>query len=214
MVAVKLAPPRLPRVLTPARLRPPRDESKYAGLHLSGGSGDFAADHVEIGTSRLEGVDLARARLANLVVTDCLIERGDLANLAASRCALTRVEVRGSRMTGVHIVDAALVDVTMTEAKLDLAVFRYSKMRRVEFRDCNLTRADFASADIGGARFVGCDLAGAQFSAARAVGAVFEKCLMDGIGGVDSLRGATIIGTEVASLARVFAAALGIEFSE
>ena len=114
-------------------------------------------------------------------------------------------------MTGAQLIDCALNDVAFHEVKLDLAAMRFAKLRRVEFHDCNMAGADLTGADIGGASFVGCDLSGAQFSQVKAVGARFENCWLEGIGGVASLRGASIRSDDLVSLSKVFALALGIE---
>lgn len=206
--------PRIPSVLdridgADARLEV---EGRYQNVHLSGA--DFSrvvAAQVEIVTTRLERVDLAGAQLPAVLIRDVAVDRGDWSNVAAYQCHLSRVTFQGVRMTGAQIVDSGLADVEFDGAKLDLAVFRSSRLRRVEFRGCNLARADFANADIGGATFIDCDLAGAQFSHAKADGARFSHCQLDGIGGVTSLRGASMSNDDLVLLTRVFATALGIE---
>jgi uncharacterized protein YjbI with pentapeptide repeats len=52
---------------------------------------------------------------------------------------------------------------------------------------------------------------GAQFSQVKAEGTEFVDCLLDGIGGVTSLRGASIRDADLVSLQQVFAKELGIE---
>jgi uncharacterized protein YjbI with pentapeptide repeats len=187
-------------------------EARFGNLHVVGADLAHAdAGQVEVAAARLERVDLVGAQLPGLVVRDVLVERGDLSNLTIYRAHVTRAELHGVRMTGVQIIDSVLSDVLFDEAKLDLAAFRASRLRRVVFRGCNLVKADFANADIGGATFVDCDLAGSQFSQATAAGARFQRCRLDGIGGVPSLRGASMSSDEVFVLAHVFARALGIE---
>ena len=206
--------PRIPAVLDQvsgsiARLRA---DGRYQNVHVLGA--DFSrvvAAQVEVVATRLERVDLAGAQLAGVVVRDVAVDRGDWSNVVAYQAHLTRSTLHGVRLTGAQIVDSGLSDVVFEDAKLDLAVFRSSRLRRVEFRGCNLARADFANANIGGATFVDCDLAGAQFSQAKASGARFSHCQLDGIGGVTSLRGASMSNDDLVLLTRVFAKALGIE---
>ena len=208
------AKPRIPSVLDQvdgavARIEA---EGRYQNAHVIGA--DFsrvAAAHVEVLAARLERVDLAGAQLSGVVVRDAVIDRGDWSNIVAYQAHLTRSMLHGVRLTGAQIIDSGLSDVVFEDAKLDLAVFRSSRMRRVEFRGCNLARADFANASIGGATFIDCDLAGAQFSQAKAEGARFSHCHLDGIGGVTSLRGASMSNDDLVLLTRVFAKALGIE---
>jgi uncharacterized protein YjbI with pentapeptide repeats len=208
------AKPRIPKVLDQisggvARVEP---EGRYQNLRVMGA--DFSqviVAHAEIVAARLERVDLAGAQLRGVVVRDVAIDRGDWSNVVAYQTRLTRSTLHGVRLTGAQIVDSGLSDVVFEDAKLDLAVFRSSRLRRVEFRGCNLARADFANATIGGATFTDCDLTGAQFSHAKAEGARFSHCQLDGIGGVTSLRGASMSNDDLVLLTRVFAKALGIE---
>ena len=208
------AKPRIPNVLDQigGALARIDAEGRYQNVHVTGA--DFsrvAAAHVEIVAARLERVDLAEAHLPGVVVRDVAIDRGDWSNVVAYQAHLTRSTLHGVRLTGAQIIDSGLSDVVFEDAKLDLAVFRSSRLRRVEFRGCNLARADFANASIGGATFIDCDLAGAQFSQAKAEGARFSHCQLDGIGGVTSLRGASMSNDDLVLLTRVFAKALGIE---
>jgi uncharacterized protein YjbI with pentapeptide repeats len=208
------AKPRIPKVLDQisggvARIEA---EGRYQNMHVVGA--DFSravVAHVEVVAARLERVDLAGARLPGAVVRDVAIDRGDWSNVVAYQAHLTRSTLHGVRLTGAQIVDSGLSDVAFEDSKLDLAVFRSSRLRRVEFRGCNLARADFANASLGGATFIDCDLAGAQFSQAKAEGARFSHCQLDGIGGVTSLRGASMTNDDLVLLTRVFAKALGIE---
>jgi uncharacterized protein YjbI with pentapeptide repeats len=212
--STSVAKPRIPKILDQisggvARIEA---EGRYENLHVVGA--DFSraiVAHVEIVAARLERVDLTGAQLPGVVVRDVTIDRGDWSNVIAYQAHLTRSTLRGVRLTGAQIVDSGLSDVVFEDAKLDLEVFRSSRMRRVEFRGCNLARADFANAAIGGATFIDCDLAGAQFSQVKAEGARFSHCQLDGIGGVTSLRGASMSNDDLVLLTRVFAKALGIE---
>ncbi len=203
--------PHAPRL--PARLETPvAGDERYQNVHAAAvalGRSDLTG--IEVVGSRLERLDLAFADASQAVLRDCVIDRGDAANVSARSAALTRVQFTGVRMTGAQLVDSSLVDVSFHDVKFDLAAFRFSKMRRVEFRDCNMTGADFTGADIRGATFLGCDLSGAQFSQATADGARFEKCWLEGVGGVAHLRGAAILSDDLVSLSKVFALALGID---
>lgn len=206
--------PKLPAKLDRVAARSARlgAEGRYAGVHIVGADlGGADAPHVDVAQVRLESVTLSFAQMTHATVRDCVIDRGDLANLATRAATLIRVEIRGARLTGVQIVDSVLGDVVFDEAKIDLGSFRFSRFRRVLFRGCNLQRADFTGADIRGVRFTDCDLAGAQFSQVKAAGASFANCLLDGVGGVASLAGASVRASDLLALSQVFATALGIE---
>ena len=178
----------------------------FEGIDLSGQSGDT----MEFVQCRFRRVTLANAVLEHTVLIDCDIENSDWANVRATKSSLHRVETSLARLTGVHWIDGALVDVSFRECRMDLAVWRFTSFKRVAFVDCNLARADFTHADLRGAQFSGCDLTGAQFAHSLAEGARFSRCELAGIGSVAQLRGAVISGHDLATLAVTFANALGI----
>jgi hypothetical protein len=113
-------------------------------------------------------------------------------------------------MTGLQCTAGAIQDADVTECRLDLSSFRFTKLRATVFKDCSLVGADFQNADLSGTQFIGCDLEGAQFSHARMEGARFEDCVLSGVGGVASFRGAIVRSDDLLSLSRVLATALGI----
>jgi uncharacterized protein YjbI with pentapeptide repeats len=73
-----------------------------------------------------------------------------------------------------------------------------------------LREADFAEARGNSVRFDGCDLTGAGFAGARFDASELRGCTLDGITGVDGLRGAALEWSEIVGLAGTFAAALGL----
>ena len=97
---------------------------------------------------------------------------------------------------------------------LDLAVFRGTSTSRVMFSGCRLTQADFADADLTGVTFEDCDLTGVQFSGAKMAGARLRNCVLAGVNGVESMRGAHVSSHDLAALAWSLAGALGITVTE
>ena len=187
------------------------DEATYRQLgfeeiDLSGQEGEA----VEFEQCRFRRATLAGARLDSAGLTDCRIEHCDWANLRTDKAAWVRVEAADSRFTGVHWVGGSLTDVSFTECRMDLATLRFATLRHVAFVRCNLVRADFTNADVRGVRFTDCDLSGAQFAQANTEGTIFSGCDLSGLGSVTDLRGATIAGTDLGTLAHTLAAALGI----
>jgi hypothetical protein len=63
----------------------------------------------------------------------------------------------------------------------------------VDLVDCRLQGADFVGADLTVATFRRCDLTRVELSQVKARGAVFVDCVWDGVRGVASLAGATIV---------------------
>lgn len=211
------AEPDLPPELTPAVL--PGDDLEDGCVLLGLGFADIdwsgrEAAGAEIDQCRLGAVSLSRARLRRTLIRDAALDRCDLANLQARDSSMTRVQVRGCRMTGWSWLAGSLRDVVFAHCRADLASFAASTFSDVAFRECKLEQADFGDADLRGAAFTECDLTGAQFSGARMTGARFTRCDLSGINGVTSLRGAVITGGDAIALASTLAAALGIVIEE
>ncbi|HEY6737375.1 MAG TPA: pentapeptide repeat-containing protein [Actinopolymorphaceae bacterium] len=207
--------PKIPRgVLAPATL-PDHDleeeaefgRLEFAGLDLSGRDAALVEfDACRFVDTRLGGTELDRSRCF-----DCRFESCDLANLSARSTALVRAALQNSRATGLRWTEGTLRDVVFDKCKLDLSAFHETKFERVRFEGCNLAQADFMDADLsGGVEFVDCDLSQARFSQARMNGAVLTHCVLDGIEGVTSLRGAVIDPMDLLSLSYTLAQALGI----
>ena len=173
-----------------------------------------SVESVEFEQCRFRGTDFSGTTLANSGFTDCLFESGNLANLRGERSSMRRVSLSILRMTGFHWIDGSLRDVTVSECRMDLAVFRFTEFYNVSFDGCNLTRADFQDANVSGVQFTNCDLTGAQFSHAKMAGTVFTNCVLEGIGGVTSLSGTTVVGGDLAALFHALAAEMGIKIGE
>jgi uncharacterized protein YjbI with pentapeptide repeats len=209
--------PRLPGALSPAAF-PLHDLSdgavllalEYAAADLAGR--DAAA--VEIDQCRFRSTALTGSELDRAVISDCVFESCDLANIRAKDCGLLRVAVSGSRMTGLSWAGGGVRETAFSNCRMDLVSFRFSTFKRAVFTDCRLTQADFTAADLRGARFERCDLSGAQFSQAQMTGTRFTGCTLDGINGVTSMRGAIVAGADALALSYSLASALGISIED
>src|SRR5688572_23070452 len=81
----------------PTKLRAAEVREKHlAGLELSGQD----ATSLQLIESRIENVDLSDAILRRASIRDVVIDGGNWANADVSEATLTRVEVRGLRLTG------------------------------------------------------------------------------------------------------------------
>jgi len=182
----------------------------FEDIDLSGGD----ADLVEFDQCRFRRAVLAAATLDQLRFVDCLVENCDWANVRMVRPTMIRLHLAAVRLTGAECVAGALRDVVFHQCRIDLAAFRFTSFKDVTFDGCNLTSSDFTGADLRGATFTRCDLSGAQFSNANCDGARFAGCELAGIGGVTSLKGATLAGHDLVALSHAFARALGITIDD
>ncbi len=210
-VAVDLSPAVLPRddLVEEALL----SELAFDDADLTGRE----ARLVEIAACRLISTRLAGSRLEKANITDSVFERCDLANVELSHGAMSRVEVVGSRLTGLVAPAVQLRHVSFRDCLVDLSSFRFATFSGVEFVDCRLRRADFVSADLRGAVFRRCDLGEVELSQAKARGAVFVDCSWDGIRGITSLSGASIATSspvDAVAFTHAMAQGLGITLAD
>lgn len=172
------------------------------------------AGAVEFVQCRFRKASLAGAHLAQVRLVDCEIDVSDLSNLRAEKGVLERVTLTGSRMTGLALHGGMLSDAVLTDCKIDLANWRFTRFDVVTFTDCNLRGADFTDADLRGASFTRCDLSGAQFHNATMTGTRFRGCELSGIGGLTSWQGAIVHPDDLLALSHALAGALGITVTE
>jgi uncharacterized protein YjbI with pentapeptide repeats len=93
---------------------------------------------------------------------------------------------------------------------LDLASLRMCKLSRSEFRECSLAEAGLYAADLESVLFDGCDLTAADLSGATFALCELHRCEMQGIRGIEALRGARIPLADLLPITPLLADALGI----
>jgi uncharacterized protein YjbI with pentapeptide repeats len=192
--------------------RPLEDEAVHPGLLLAEAecTGAVAAQ-VELKGFRLEDVDLGRATLDQLQMEDGSVLRCDLANLKSERLVVRRVEFSGCRLTGATLAEPRLADAVFSDCRMDLASFRFGRFTRVRFEGCRLTEADFQGVTASACTFVDCDLTRAQLSQGRFAGSAFRGCRLEGLRGLEALKGAAVASSDLLELAYAFASMLAID---
>jgi uncharacterized protein YjbI with pentapeptide repeats len=160
--------------------------------------------------SRFEGIDLGGAELPILSLVDCELARCELANVVARDASLKRVLFAGGRLTGMQLVAAGLADVSFGGCRADLVSLFEATLDRVVFEGCVLRDADFRGAVLREVSFVDCDLTAADFNRTRFEKCVFRETSLDGVVGIESLRGVSMPWVDVVANAGAFAAALGV----
>jgi uncharacterized protein YjbI with pentapeptide repeats len=185
----------------------PRLEDELAELAL--GPEELAAG-TSFSEARLVDVDLSAARLGGLRLADVVVERGNLANLVAPELSLRRVAVSGARLTGVQWPRGTIADAVFRDCRVDLATFAGSTFERVTFDGCLLAQADFREALLRSVRFDRCDLTEADFTGVRIDRCELRGCTLEGLAGLERLRGAAMPWADVVGNAGLLAAALGI----
>ena len=158
----------------------------------------------------LADVDLSGARLRGLRLADVTVERGNLANVAAPELSLRRVTVTGARLTGAQWTHGTIADAVFRDCRIDLATFAGTTFERVAFDGCRLSQADFRESLLRSVRFDHCDLTEADITGVRIDRCELRACTLDGLSGLERLRGAAMSWADVVGHAGQLAAALGI----
>jgi len=140
-------------------------------------------DVLAISERRIVGVERHDLDASRAVLTDCVIERCDLANAVLHRARINRVAFVDCRLVGADFSDEAwLEDVTFSGCTLDMATFDTATLTRVVFASCRLEGAAFGGSRLVRVAFPESDLARCDFMGAHAPG---------GPGSID-LRGASL----------------------
>jgi uncharacterized protein YjbI with pentapeptide repeats len=185
--------------------RAPRFDDEPAVVHEV-----VAARGLVIAESRLTDVDLNGAKLGGLRLADVIVERGNLANVVAPELSLQRVVVTGARLTGAQWTRGKLTDVMFRDCRIDLATFAGTTLERVAFSGCMLAQSDFREGLLRSVRFDRCDLTEADLTGLRIDRCELRACTLDGLAGVERLRGASMPWADVVGHAGLLADALGI----
>jgi uncharacterized protein YjbI with pentapeptide repeats len=160
--------------------------------------------------ARLRDVDLMGVHLRGLRLLDVAVERGNLANTAAPELVVRRAEIAGARMTGAQWSGGTITDAVFRDCRIDLATFAGTTFERVVFDGCLLAQADFRDALLRSVRFDGCDLTEADLAGVRIDRCELRGCTLDGLAGVERLRGAAMPWADIVGNAALLAEALGI----
>ena len=113
-------------------------------------------------------------------------------------------------MTGVQWTRGTINDVVFRDCRIDLATFAGTTFERVSFEGCMLAQAEFREALLRSVRFEHCDLTEADLTGLRIDRCELRACTLDGLAGVERLRGAAMPWADVVGHAGLLAAALGI----
>jgi uncharacterized protein YjbI with pentapeptide repeats len=205
-------PPRLPRSL---RAQPFRG-SIQDGEAFSDGE-IVAATCVDAHVAAVRSTELVfrdadftGSVLVDAVFHDTVFENARLANTTFRGGSLTRVTFDGGRLTGLQVAETEIRDCVWRGCGADMATFRHAKLARTTFQDCSLREADFMGVRGEWVRFHDSDLRGASFRHAQFANSEFRRCRMDGIEGIEGLRGTSMELEQLLTLAPAMAQALGV----
>ncbi len=169
------------------------------------------AGRVRLRESELRGVVLEPGNVPGLTLGDVIMHDCGLSNVDAREGRLARVEVHRSQLVGFGLSRGDIRDLRVVDSSLQLASFASATLRNVVFERVNLTEASFMHARLEAVAFVDCRLEGADFRHAKVAACVIRGASLDGVLGVESLRGLRMPWPDVLASAAALAAALGID---
>jgi uncharacterized protein YjbI with pentapeptide repeats len=183
--------------------------AKWEGVRVEG----TPAEVVAVGSAAffdcdLDGLSLAGERV-ELRLVDCTATALDLANAELPGLELTCSSIRDSRLVGAAL-GGTFRDVVLSGCVLDLASLRMCKLARCVFRECSLREVGLYAAELESVLFDGCDLTAADLSGATFAVSELQRCELQGIRGIEALRGTRIPLAELLAITPLLAEALGI----
>lgn len=168
------------------------------------------ARQIRIVESELRGVSLCGQDVPGAQLRDAVLHDCDLSNLDAREGSIRRVQVRGSRLVGFSLAGGEVRDLSVIDCTLRLSSFAFAKLRDVVFERVDLAEASFVEAQLDGVHFIDCELHGVDFRKAITKGCTIRGTSLDGVTGVESLKGITMPWVDVVASAATLASALGI----
>jgi uncharacterized protein YjbI with pentapeptide repeats len=155
-------------------------------------------------------VSITDGRLPRASLRDVWLRDVRLTGTTFAEGAWLDVTVIGSSIAGVQIFGAELRRVIFSACKLDSVNFRASKLTGVTFHDCVLRDVDFAGATLTQCSFPGSALTRVDLSKVTMDRTDLRGAELGLIIDTNSLRGAIISSGQLATVAPVLAATLGI----
>ena len=191
------------------------EELTISGALIDGdGLGAIVARRIDIKESELRGLTIAAAKMPGLQLSDVILRDCDLSNVRGRGGAMTRVEIQHSRFVGFDISEGRADDLRISNTSMTLVSFARAGLQSVVFDGVNLAEASFMDARMNSVAFVNCNLAGADFRGAKIKSCAIRGSSLDGVLGIESLRGLTMPWPDLLESAGALAAAVGIKVEE
>ena len=154
------------------------------------------------------------AKLEKLQLRDVRIIGGDCTAVNASDGGSLRVTFDDVRMTGFDASRSTYKEVCFKSCKIDMANFRFAKLKNIRFEDCNLTDCDFQSAQLINVVFRNCTLQKILLSNAVCKQVDMRTSQIDNLIGWKSGSGITIDSVQLMHLAPELAQELNITVAD
>lgn len=183
----------------------------YDGVHFD----QLSFDVPDAGGSRFlecafTRVSVQDGKLRRAHLTEVWLQDVRLVATSLAESSWTEVSCSGGVLAGVEAFGSQLRRVTLRGCKLDSVNFREAALTDVRFENCVLRDVDFGGAKLTRTSFPGSQLTRTDFSRARLDKADLRGAELGIIIDPGSLRGAVVTSAQLAELAPLLAASIGI----
>jgi uncharacterized protein YjbI with pentapeptide repeats len=175
-----------------------------------GNGSPIRASRVRARESELRAVVLEAGHASGMRLLDVVLRECGLSNVDAREGAVVRVEIHRSQLVGFSLMRGEVRDLRVVDSSLQLASFASASLRNVLFERVNLAESSFMDARLESVAFLDCRLDGADFRGAKVTACTIRGASLDGVLGVESLRGLRMPWPDVLASAGALAVALGI----
>ena len=221
--------PRVPRAaasgvtaprLTPVRLENLTDVAepdfqrggRYDGARYS----RVAADGLDLGGAdfidcEFQGATFNEAQLRGSTFRDCILEELYAPVFLAARSTWREVEIRNARLGSAELYESGWQSVRIDGGKLDFLNLRGAKLTDVLISDCIINELDLGSAIGTRVALKNCTIGSLDFTGAKLQDFDIRGTKLRGISGLGSLGGVVIDDVQLALLAPLLAAHVGLK---
>jgi len=202
-----------------------------ASLEPLGDIADFLSDDDTIAEVSVDSESFSGLKMKQLNINESLISKSDFSHIAIEHFDVLDAEFKGcnftaskfpnsswhvalidgARCSGMMMSNSVFKNVTFKNSKLELVNFRFSRMENIVFEGCAIDDADFYNATLKNVEFINCTINSVTFASARLSNVDISKSQIEGIKGVNSLKGVTISYDQLMNLAPSLAAEAGIK---
>jgi uncharacterized protein YjbI with pentapeptide repeats len=133
----------------------------------------------------------------------------DLSHSTFSRCELTK-----NRSVGINLSNCKLTDVVFSGCKLDMANFRFAKLKGVQFIDCTFLESDFMGSELNEVEVNNCVIDRVIFDQCKPKKLDFRTSEIVQLSGWSSLKSTTIDYAQLVAVAPQIAMELGLLVEE
>jgi uncharacterized protein YjbI with pentapeptide repeats len=165
---------------------------------------DLELEECVVGTLRADGADLRGLR-----IRDTVVEVLDAPVLRVQSGVWREVRIAGGRIGSAELYDSSFSAVEFVGMKLGFVNLRASVLTDVVFRDCVIDEVDIADARLQRVAFPGSTIREVAGANTRIEDVDLRGADLDRVERLDGLRGATIGGEQLFTLAPLLAAQAG-----